>query len=121
MAAVLTATPKPAKNFGPDRVDAYAIFTTAGTGAVTVVESFGCTVARSGVGAFTFTMARPNKGATKYNVQAQLEHTTTAALPIVTTNSPTTKTVIISMLATATPTETTGATIHVRISTRNAT
>lgn len=121
MAAVLNATPKPAKNFGPDRVDAFASFTTAGTGAVTVIESMGCTVARSGVGAFTFTMSKPNKAATKYNVQCQLEHTTTAALPIVTTNTPTSKTVIVSMLATATPTETTGATIHVRISTRSAT
>jgi hypothetical protein len=121
MAALLNAIPKLAKVFGPDRADAICVFTTAGTGAVTVLESFGCTVARSGVGAFTITMARGMRGSTKYHVTTQLEHTTTAALPTVTTNSPSTKTVIVSMLATATPTETTGATIHVRISTRNAT
>lgn len=117
----LIATPKPAKNFGPDRVDAFCAFTTAGTGAVTVLEQMGCTVARSGVGAFTITMSRRMRGSTKYFVTCSLEHTTAAAVPVITTNSPTTNSIVVSMLATATPTETTGANIYVRISTRNAT
>lgn len=112
---------KPAWNFGPDRVDAFVSFTTAGTGAVTAIEQMGATVARSGVGAFTITMSRRMRGSTKYFVTCGLEHTTSAAVPVVTTNSPSTNTLIVTMLAAGVATETTGANIYVRISTRTVT
>lgn len=101
--------------YGPSSVFAVGNFTTAGTGAVVTNEAQGFSVARTGVGAFTITFARGWKANT---VTLGLQHTTQAATPVVTAVSG--RTVVVSMLAGSTATETTGATIHVQALLRKA-
>lgn len=103
--------------YGPDSVFAVGNFTTAGTGAVVTNEAQGFTVARTGVGAFTITFARGWKANT---VTLGLQHTTQAATPVITAVSASGRTVVVSMLAVSTATETTGATIHVQALLRKA-
>jgi hypothetical protein len=98
--------------YGPDSAFAIANFTTAGTGAVTVGESQGISsIVRTGPGVFEITFARAWKNIC---VTLGLQHTTQAATPVVTSVTPATRKVVVSMLAGATGTETTGAVIHVQ-------
>jgi hypothetical protein len=97
--------------YGPDSVFAVGNFTTAGTGAVVTNEAQGFTVSRTNVGEFTIVFARGWKALT---ITFGLQHTTQAATPTITSVTPSTRTVIIKMLAGSTATETTGATIHVQ-------
>ncbi len=99
--------------YGPDSVFVIANFTTAGTGAPTVNEAQGvATITRTGVGVFEITLNRSWKNAC---VTLGLQHTTQAATPVVTSVTPATRKIVVSMLAGSTATETTGAVIHVQI------
>lgn len=104
------------KVFGPTRKDAIVDFTTSGgTGAVTTNEAFGATVARTGVGVFTITLANSYKHSL---VTMAVQAATTAQLFIVT--SRTANTVVITQVTAGggTAVDTLAARINVRISSR---
>jgi hypothetical protein len=105
------------KVLGPEHRYAMVTFTTAGTGAVTTVDAWGCTVARTGVGVFVVTLATVGK---HYNVTLGTEFTTAAQTPIVTAKSLSAKTVTITVVGAggSTATETTGMTINAQIAIR---
>ncbi len=106
--------------YGPDSVIAVAKFTTASTGAPTVVESQGLvSIARTGVGVFELTFLRTWREIT---VTTGFQFTTSAQIPIITSITPSTRKVVITVVGAggSTAAETTGATIHVQAILRTA-
>lgn len=106
--------------YGPDAAFAVAQFTTAGTGAVTVVESQGlASIARTGVGVFLLTYLRSWKN---INVTIGAQFTTAAQTVIITGISQANRTVTLTVVGAGgnTAADTTGLTIHVQALLRTA-
>jgi hypothetical protein len=108
---------RPVNVLGPEHNYAMVTFTTAGTGTVTTVDAWGCTVARTGVGVFVITLATVGK---HFNVTLGTEFTTAAQTTIVTAKSLTNRTVTITVVGAggSTATDTTGMTINAQIAIR---
>ena len=111
------------ENYGPRTREARCLFTTAGTGAVTVQENKGfASIARSGVGTFLLTLRHAPQGA-YYIVNVSKQFSTDAQNIVISAQDGTAKTVTLLTVTAATANtavDTTGMLIHVTVQVRLA-
>ena len=112
---------KPKRGYGPQSVEAKCLFTTAGTGAVSIQENQGfATIARTGVGTFLLTLKQAPMGS-YYVVHVSKQFTTDAQSIVISAQSASAKTVTLLTVTAAsanTAVDTTGMLIHVKVDVR---